>query len=82
VAQLSLVAAGNSSVSLKQIANDLLQALGADPGNTGLLASLEGAYELLLEAPKTGAVTLNSDERLEVGQRLAAIKEIRAARKR
>ena len=55
---------------------------GADPGNSGLLASLEGAYELLLEAPKTGAVTLTSDERLEVGQRLAAIKEIRTARKR
>ena len=82
VAQLSLVGAANSSVSLKQIANDLLQALGADPGNSGLLVSLEGAYELLLEAPKTGAVTLTSDERLEVGQRLAAIKEIRTARKR
>ena len=84
VAQLSLVSSGNTSVSLKQVANDLLHALGADPGNAGLLASLEGAYELLLEE-KAGTLPsgseLTSAERREAADRLAAIKEIRAAKK-
>ena len=81
VAQLSLISSGYPGISLKQTAQDLLQALSADPGNSGLLASLEGAYELLLAASKTGTATLTDSERSEVTERLAAIKEIRTAKK-
>jgi hypothetical protein len=81
VAQLSLISTGYPGLSLKQTAQDLLQALGADPGNSGLLASLEGAYELLLAAPRTGPATLTDAERGEITERLAAIKEIRSAKK-
>jgi len=81
VAQLSLVSTGYPGISLKQTAQDLLQALGADPGNSGLLASLEGAYELLLAASKAGTATLTDVERGEVTERLAAIREIRTSKK-
>ena len=81
VAQLSLMSSGSSGLSLKQTAQDLLQALGADPGNAGLLASLEGAYELLLSAARTGTATLTDTERSEIIERLGAIKEIRTAKK-
>ena len=45
------------------------------------LASLEGAYELLLAASKAGTATLTDAERSGVAARLAAIKEIRTAKK-
>ena len=81
VAQLSLISLGHPGLSLKQTAQDLLQALGADPGNAGLLANLEGAYELLLAAAKSGTATLTDAERSEIVERLGAIKEIRTAKK-
>ena len=81
VAQLSLISSGAPGLSLKQTAQDLLQALGAEPGNAALLASLEGAYELLLSAARTGTATLTDAERSEIVERLGAIKEIRSAKK-
>jgi hypothetical protein len=65
-------------VPLKQTAEDLLRAVGADPGNARLLANLESAYEVLL-AQATPPLT--DAERAGIGERLAAIKQIRTAKR-
>ncbi len=78
VVQVSLAGSGYPGVPLKQTAEDLLRAVGADPGNARLLANLESAYEVLL-AQATPPLT--DAERAGIGERLAAIKQIRMAKR-
>ena len=78
VMQLSL-AFGSSypGLSPKRTADDLLQALGTDPGNPRLLANLRSAYEALLAQSASGASPLTDEERRTVSERLDAIKQLR-----
>lgn len=76
VAQVSL--AGSGGVTLKQTAEDLLRAVGADPGNVRVLANLESAYEVLL-AQDMSSGSLGA-ERAAIEERLVAIKQIRTRR--
>jgi hypothetical protein len=81
VMQLSLaLGSSDPGPSLKQAADDLLQALGADPGNPRLLANLQGAYEALLAQSATATPLLTDDERRAITERLGAIKQVRSAK--
>jgi hypothetical protein len=76
--QLSLaLGSGYSGVSPKQAADDLLQALGTDPGNPRLLVNLQSAYEALLAQPAGATPLLTNEERRAVSERLEAIKQVR-----
>jgi hypothetical protein len=76
--QLSLtLGSGYPGLSPKQAAADLLQALGADPGNPRLLANLQSAYQALLSQPVTTTPILTEDERRVFSEQLAAINRIR-----
>jgi hypothetical protein len=70
----------NPGPSLKEAADDLLRALGADPGNPRLLANLQGAYEALLAQSGTAIPLLTDDERRTITERLGAIKQVRSAK--
>lgn len=78
VAQVSLIGSGSPGVPLRQTAEDLLRAVSADPGNVRLLANLESAYEILLAQ---AAPPLTDVERAGIEERLAAIKQIRTAKR-
>jgi hypothetical protein len=81
VMRLSLALDSNQpGISPKQTADDLFQALGSDPGNARLLANLTSAYEALLGRSSTTTPVLTDDERRVVGERLTAIKQVRAAK--
>jgi hypothetical protein len=64
-------------LSPKQMAADLLQVLGAEPGNQRLLANLQSAYRALLTAPVAAGVVVSEDERRSLSEQLAAIQRIR-----
>ena len=66
--------------ALKEAADDLLRALGADPANPRLLANLQGAYEALLAQSGTATSLLTDDERRAITERLGAIKQVRSAK--
>jgi hypothetical protein len=66
--------------ALKEAADDLLRALGADPANPRLLANLQGAYEALLAQSGTATPLLTDDERRAITERLGAIKQVRSAK--
>ena len=77
-----------SRSGLKPAADGLFQALGADPANARVLANLQTLYEMLLGPPlNTGGSGSSAGapqsmvtdvERVELTERLAAIKQIRA----
>jgi hypothetical protein len=81
VVRLSLTGAGSPGISLKQTADELLQTLGADPGNSRVLANLQGAYEALLAQSADKGQPLSAEDRSEISERLAAIKQIRATKR-
>ena len=79
--QLSIaLTARQPGLSPMLAADNLLQALSADPGNRLLLANLENVYEVLLAPQAAGATALTDDERRTVTERLATIKKIRAVK--
>jgi hypothetical protein len=78
VAQVLLIGSGSPGVPLRQTAEDLLRAVSADPGNVRLLANLQSAYEILLAQ---AAPPLTDAERAGMEERLAAIKQIRTAKR-
>jgi hypothetical protein len=67
----------DATVSVKQTAAELLQALGTEPANPRLLANLESAYRVLVSQPGLPA-SLTDRERHEVTEQLAAIRQIRS----
>jgi hypothetical protein len=68
---------GHPELSPKQMAADLLQALGAEPGNHRVLANLQSAYRALLAPPAVAGVALSEDERRSFNEQLAAMRQIR-----
>jgi hypothetical protein len=70
---------GAAGAAVKSTATDLLRALGSDPGNPRLLGNLESAYQVLMAQPGS-ASSLTAQERQEVTDRLAAIRQIRSRR--
>lgn len=79
--QLSLAfGSSRAGLSAKQTADDLLQAVGADPGNSRLLGNLQSAYQALVGQAGAATPRLTDDERRAIDERLAAIKQLRTAK--
>ena len=68
---------GDAGPALKQVAADLLRAIGVDPGNRHLLANLRSTYQALLGPTPVAPVALSDDERQEYRERLDALNRVR-----